>query len=275
MDWSCGRCSLGTEALLSNLMTTGMQVRIGVRLLLLQARWDPARMQGLGFAFAIDPWLVACWADDPEGLLVARRRHLEYFNTHPIAAWLAAGIVCRQEACAAALTGAAREAEIIKIKALKARLGAALAGPYDSFFWGALRPASALAGILAAQIASCLGVSHAPIWAVAVALATYNVPAVMARILGLRRGLSDGEQATAVLITFPAQTWIRALRRATVVGSVCVFALSVGQFGGGSLRDSCAFMAGLVLSWRDVAPLTQLVFFGVGGMAVAAAGLWP
>ena len=33
-------------------MTPGMKVRLGARLLLLQARWDPARLQGPGFAFA-------------------------------------------------------------------------------------------------------------------------------------------------------------------------------------------------------------------------------
>src|SRR4051812_23291283 len=131
-------------------MTPWMMARVGTRLLLLQARWDPARMQGAGFAYALEPWLAECWAAEPGALLDARRRHLEYFNTHPIAAFLAAGVVCRQEADASAAKGQAREVAIARIRSFKSALGASLAGLYDSFFWGALRPASALAGIVTA-----------------------------------------------------------------------------------------------------------------------------
>ncbi len=258
------------------LMTPWMKARLGARLLLLQARWDPARLQGPGLAFALDPWLQACWGEDPAGLLAARRRHLEHFNTHPIAAWLTAGIVCRQEAAAAALSGAAREAAIGKIRELKTGLGAALAGLYDSFFWGALRPASALAGILAAQAAYLLGSPHAPAWAAAAALLAYNVPAVAARIFGLRRGWADGERAAAELTKFPAQIWIRGLRRATAAGAFLAFGIGVWPLsGGGRLTAVLMFAAGLSLSWRGVSPLAQLGLAGLGGMAVSAAGLRP
>ncbi len=257
-------------------MTSWMKVRVGVRLLLLQARWDQARMQGPGLAFALDPWLAACWSAEPDGLIAARRRHLEYFNTHPIAAWLVAGIVCRQESFAAVLSGVAREEAIGKIRTLKAGLGASLAGLYDSFFWGALRPASALAGIFAAQAAYRLGSPHAPAWAAATALAIYNVPAMMARVLGLRRGLADGERAVAELTTLPAQSWIRGLRRATVGGALAAFGIGAGLLGGGDhLTASLTFATGLILTWRGVSPLVQLGFVGLGGMAASAAGLWP
>ncbi|MDD5303976.1 MAG: PTS system mannose/fructose/sorbose family transporter subunit IID [Elusimicrobia bacterium] len=257
-------------------MTPWMKARVGARLLLLQARWDPARMQGPGFAFALDPWLAACWGAEPEGLLAARTRHLEYFNTHPIAAWLAAGIVCRQEAAAAALSGAAREAAIARIRSLKTGLGASLAGLYDSFFWGALRPASALAGILAAQAAYRLGSPHAPAWAAVTALCVYNLPAFAARVLGLLRGAADGERAVAGLTKLPVQPWIIGLRRATVAGALAAFAISAGMLGGGDrLTAALTFAAGLILTWRGVSPLSQLAFAGLGGMAASAAGLWP
>jgi mannose/fructose/N-acetylgalactosamine-specific phosphotransferase system component IID len=257
-------------------MTPRMKVRVGARLLLLQARWDPARMQGPGFAFALDPWLVACWGAEPEALLAARRRHLEYFNTHPIAAWLAAGIVCRHEAAAAALSGAEREAAIARIRSLKAGLGASLAGLYDSFFWGGLRPASALAGILAAQAAYRLGSAHAPAWAAATALLAYNVPAVTARVVGLLRGLAEGERAVAALTTFPAQTWIRGLRRATIGGALAAFAGGAYLLGGADRTVAAlTFSAGMILAWRGVPPLAQLGFAGLSGMAASAAGLWP
>lgn len=257
-------------------MTPWMKARIAGRLLLLQARWDPARMQGAGFAYALDPWLAECWAKDAEGLTAARRRHLEYFNTHPIAAWLAAGVVCRQEAAAAALSGEAREAAIARIRGMKASLGASLAGLYDSFFWGALRPASALAGILAAQAAYRLGLPCAPAWGAGTALCVYNVPAVAARAFGLLRGLSEGERAVLALTRLPAQSWIAGVRRAAVFGALASFALGADLLGGGDrLTAALTFGAGLILTWRGVSPLAQLGFAGLGGMAAAAVGLWP
>ncbi|MBI4060072.1 MAG: PTS system mannose/fructose/sorbose family transporter subunit IID [Elusimicrobia bacterium] len=257
-------------------MSSWMMARVGARLLLLQARWDPARMQGLGLAFALDPWLAVCWSGEPEGLLSARRRHLGYFNTHPIAAWLVAGIVCRQEALAAALPSAAREAAIGRIHALKAGLGASLAGSYDSFFWGALRPASALAGILAAQAAYFLGSTRAPFWAAAAALLAYNAPAVAARLYGLSRGAVRGELAAAELAGLPVQSWILGLRRATVCAAALAFVLAAGPLGGGErLTAALTCAAGALLSWRGVSPLAQIGFVGLGGMAASAAGLRP
>lgn len=257
-------------------MTPWMKARVGARLLLLQARWDPARMQGPGFAFALEPWLAECWKREPEALLAARRRHLEYFNTHPIAAALVAGIVCRQEAAAAAQSGAAREATIAASRSRKAALGASLAGLYDSFFWGALRPASALAGVLAAQAAYALGSNHAPAWAAATALAVYNGPALAARVLGLLRGLAAGERAAVELTRLPVQSWIIGLRRATIGGALASFALGAGMLGlGDRVPAALTFAAGLILTWRGFSPLAQVGFAGLGGMAAAAAGLWP
>lgn len=257
-------------------MTAWMKVRIAARLLLLQARWDPARMQGSGFAYALDPWLVAIWADEPESLRAARRRHLEYFNTHPIAAWLVAGIICRHEAAAAALSGDAREAAIAKIRSLKTGLGASLAGLYDSFFWGTLRPVSALGGILAAQAAYRYNSSHALAWAVTTALCVYNIPALTVRALGFYRGAAEGERAVLELTRLPVQSWIVGLRRAMVGGALAAFAGGVGLLGrGDNMTAALTFTAGLVLTWRGVSPLAQLGFAGLGGMAASAVGLWP
>lgn len=257
-------------------MTPLMAARLGARLLLLQARWDPARMQGSGFAFALDPWLVACWSSEPAALVEARRRHLEYFNTHPIAAWLAAGIVCRQEATAAALTGAERDAAIARVRSLKTGLGASLAGVYDSFFWGALRPASALAGILVGQAAYRLNWAHPLASTIGTALAVYGIPSAVARVAGLRRGWVEGERSCVALSCLPAQSWIRGLRVATVGAALIAFVIGASMLGAADrLTAAMTFVAGLVLTWRGVSPLAQLGFAGAGGMAASAAGLWP
>lgn len=257
-------------------MTPWMRLRVAARLLLLQARWDPARMQGPGFAFALEPWLVECWGAEPEELSSARRRHLEYFNTHPLAAWLAAGLVCRLEAQAAAASGEERAKIVARVRSLKTTLGASLAGLYDSFFWGALRPASAVAGVLAAQAAQRAGSAHVPLWAVSAALLVYNAPGAVARAAGLTRGFDEGERAVAALTGLPAQGWIRALRRATVAGALISFAAGAGLLGADERATAAAvFVVGLALTWRGVSPLAQLGFAGLGGVAAAAVGLWP
>lgn len=257
-------------------MTPLMKLSVTARLLLLQARWDPARMQGPGFAFALEPWLDECWGDEPDALRSARQRHLEYFNTHPLAAWLAAGLVCRQEALACAATGMEREKLIARIRSLKTTLGASLAGLYDSFFWGALRPASAVAGVLAAQAAHHFGSAHVLFWAGGTALFVYNAPAVVARAVGFSRGFDEGERAVVALTGLPVQSWIRVLRRATVGGALVSFAVGAGLLGAEERTTAaCVFVAGLVLTWRGVSPLAQLGFAGLGGVAAAAVGLWP
>lgn len=257
-------------------MTTWTKVRVGARLLLLQARWDPARMQGTGFCFAIEPWLAVCWAGEPERLREARQRHLEYFNTNPIAAWLLAGIVCRGEAAAAAAGGAERERSIERVRAVKASLGASLAGLYDSFFWGALRPASAVAGVLAVIAASRAAAPHALAWGAATALVVYNAPAWAARWLGLKRGFDSGEKAVVELVRLPLQAWISGLRRAAAGGALAAFALgSSGLPAGQRLTGVLVFVAGVALSWRGLAPLWQVALACVAGSAAAAAGIWP
>ena len=257
------------------MMPLQMTVTLAARLLLLQARWDPARMQGTGLAFALEPWLSECWAKEPEALRAARLRHLEFFNTHPIAAWLVAGIICRHEAAAAAAQGLEREALIAKIRGLKTGMGSSLAGLYDSFFWGSLRPASALAGLLTAQTVYWTGGRHALAAAVASALIVYNVPGMAARWFGLTRGFSRGEKSVADLARLPVQSWIQGLRRAAAGGAVLSFALGAAALGGGErLAAVLIFAAGLVISWRGVPPLTQLGFCGLAGMAASAAGLW-
>ncbi len=257
-------------------MTPRLRAVVAVRLLLLQARWDPVRMQGAGLAFALEPWLALVWAGDAEGLREARRRHHGYFNTHPVAAWLAAGVVCRLEAAAAAAAGAEREALIARIVSLKKTLGASLAGLYDAFFWGGLRPASALAGLLAAQGAYALGSPNAPWWGVAAALAAYNVPAWTARLSGLRRGSEEGEAAVAALCALPAQDWIRRLRWSIVAGAVACFVIGAGSLPGGErLGAGLIFVGGLALARLGFAPLVQLGLAGAGGMAASLVGLWP
>lgn len=261
---------------MSQEMTPLMKARVAFRLLFLQTGWEPARMQATGFLFALDPWLGACWGFESEELRRARLRHLEYFNTHPIAAWLLAGIVCRGEAAAAAVQGVQRQLAIEKISRYKTDYGASLAGIYDSLFWGALRPASAVVGILCAFLVVRLGIRF-PFFVVggAAALAAYNVPAFAARWIGFQRGLERGENALVDIASLGVQTWIVFLRRATAAGAVLAGLLWASILEPRLLLAAVVSgAAGLALSWRGVEPLMQAGFVGAAAAAVSATGLW-
>lgn len=255
---------------------SALETRVFSRLFLLQARWDPERMQGAGFAFALDPWLASVWAKEPGALRAARERHLDYFNTHPAAAWLVAGIVCRHEAAAAAATGAERAALVAKVVALKKSLGASLAGLYDSFFWGALRPLSAVAGLLTAQAADRLRFPHPLAAGAAVALLVYNVPALAARRIGFARGLAEGERAALTLASIPCQSYVSGARRAAAAGALLCLAAGVWDLAPAQKAFALAAFGGAAfLTRRGVAPLAQLGIAGLAGAAAFAAGVTP
>lgn len=251
------------------------KLKVALRLALLQARWEPERMQGAGFAYALEPWLAATWTR-PEDLRAARERHLDYFNTHPAAAWLIAGIVCRAENAAAAATGEERARIVAGIVSRKKAFGASLAGLYDSFFWGALRPASAVAGLLAAQLSFRAGFAHPLALGVAVALAVYDVPAVAARWVGFSRGLAQGEAAALALSTAPCQPTVAWTRRAAAAGAaLCALVGAWDLPRSEKALVAAILVAAAALSRRGVAPLAQLGLAGAVGAVLALAGVTP
>jgi mannose PTS system EIID component len=111
---------------------------IFLRSLTIQASFNFTRMQSLGFTFAMLPLIGReC---DPKRRTESLRRHLQMFNTHPYLTAPVIGAVARIEE-----EGDATASEYLK---------KAVMGPYaaigDPFFWGALRPFSALVAVLLA-----------------------------------------------------------------------------------------------------------------------------
>src|SRR5256885_920106 len=97
--------------------TPAMRRRIFARSLLLQACWSFERMQGLGLAYSLEPWLSRCYGRSGRGQALAR--HHGYFNTHPFMAPLAMGMICALEEEAAAAPEGERAAKWKRIAALK------------------------------------------------------------------------------------------------------------------------------------------------------------
>lgn len=151
------------------------------RLFLLQATWNFERMQGLGLAYALSPVARALAKDDPAAArsLVA---HAGFFNTHPVMASVAVGVVAGELEKRAAGEPALDDAALGRAKLA---LGASLAAAGDPLFWNALRPMLALAA------AAVWRDDRSPVGIITF-LAGYNLVAIGYRVRGLFEGYRRG-----------------------------------------------------------------------------------
>ena len=153
------------------------------RLFALQAVWNYERMQGIGFAHALSP---AVRALEPDDAAAARALvpQAGYFNTHPVMAAVAVGVVADQLERRSRGESALDDAGLTRVKQA---LGSSLAAIGDPLFWNAVRPLLALTAVYGwRDDRSWLGVFTI--------LAGYNTFAIGYRARGLvegyRRGLS-------------------------------------------------------------------------------------
>lgn len=197
-------------------LATGLKLRLFARSLLLQSCWSYERMQGLGFAYNIEPFV---------GAESARKRHLEFFNTQPFVEPLVLGMACSMEEEAARAPEAERAARYARLRALKAGAASALAGVADSLFWGSLRPAcAALAWLTGLIVAHVRGPRHGAAAAVLIYLISYNVPALWTRWKGLDLGYAWGERIAIELKGLNPQALIR---KTSLAGGVATLGCAV------------------------------------------------
>lgn len=192
-------------------MNTAMRRALFGRSLFLQSCWNYERMQNIGFAYAIDPWLKRCYGEGAP-LSLARARHFDFFNTQPYMSGLILGLVCALEEDAAAKPS--DEAVVSRIRALKTASASALAGIGDALFWATLRPLCAALAILLAALAWPRLRAEAILLGTLAYLAAFNAPAAYLRWKGLAWGYSWKEQIGVKLKSFPWQRWIGRLRLA-------------------------------------------------------------
>lgn len=232
-------------------MTGREKLSLFLRSLPLQAAFGPERMQGLGFAFALDPWLVKVWGHDATALAEARKRHLSCFNTSPYAVGFVLGVVARLEQDAAKAPGAERQERVARLLQLKAACSTGLAGACDAFFWGALRPALAFAAILSGLLFYRLGLRA---WAVLPALlylVGWNVPALAARWRGIGKGFAGGEEGILEVCKLPAARAALDLRLAGIgLGAAAV----MGALYSSALHENARLLGGAALLLAALAP---------------------
>jgi PTS system mannose-specific IID component len=203
------------------------------RLFLLQATWNYERMQGLGLAWALAPVARALARDDAEAAR-ALVPHTAYFNTHPVMASVAVGVVAGEMERRAAGEPALDEAGLARAKQA---LGSSLAAAGDPLFWNTLRPMLALAA------AASWRDDRSPL-GILTFLVGYNVVAIGYRIRGLfegfRRGLAYVAQLPRRLARLTA-----ALRLLGVVLSALVVSSVLIPGGAAAPRQVLAGVLGL------------------------------
>lgn len=230
-------------------------------------------MQGVGLAFALEPWLRRLHGGNAKNALA---RYSGCFNTHPFMAPLAVGMLCGLEEEAAAAEGEKRETLLKRADALKTAVACSLAGIGDALFWGGLRPACAaaalIAGMLGWRAAGPAGLLLMPL----LYLALYDLPALWLRWRGLSWGYEWKADIATRLKGFAFQGWISLAKRAAAVLLFALLLLVTAAAGSWAERAAGLFAAGAyALASRRAPATTASSFYAwacLAGVIGSAAG---
>jgi len=172
------------------------------------------RMQGQGFAWALQPMLKKIYTKR-EDYLQALKRNTMFFNTTPAMAPFIMGLTLSMEKENAANP----DFDESSINAVKVGLMGPLAGLGDSFFWGTLRVIAAGVGIGLSTTGNFLG----PI----MFLLIYNIPNLLVRYYGAVIGYSyGGKYITSASESGLLQSITKA---ASIMGLMMVGAMSASM----------------------------------------------
>jgi len=228
----------------------------------LQALLQPERMQGLGFGFAMIPFLRRLYAD-PIERGAALRRHLAYFATHPVLAGFVIGTAARLEERRAAGEPISDQA----IDGAKRAMASPLAALGDPLFWVTLRPLAGLAGVLA-LILLPPPPSGSPDFRVLlcplVLFLTYNAVALPYRLAGVVRGYLDGDRPAALLRSLHLSERNAVLERVGAFAFGALLALAALRPGTGGA--AVVHAGGNAVVWTlVVTPLALGLVIGLAG----------
>lgn len=201
--------------------------------MLLQSCWNFERMQNIGFALCMEPWLRRLHPHGGARAREARRRHLGYFNTQPYMAGFVLGVTGRLEEELADASKERRE----RIAQLKRALETSLAGLGDALFWGTLQPlcaATALAVGWTLHAAAGAAPAAALSAGLAVYLLSFNGPALWLRWQGIRLGYELGD---VVVVKLRRMHWQRRIRHLRAGGLLLTAVLAGGHLVGQLLQN--------------------------------------
>jgi fructoselysine and glucoselysine-specific PTS system IID component len=149
------------------------------RSLLLEANFNFETWQNTGFAFAIIPVLKKLYTTK-QTMVVALKRHLQFFNTSPYGSTLILGITAAMEE----QNSLDKEFDEGSINSVKLGLMGPLAGVFDSLFWGTFK-------VIAAGVGTSLAIKG-NIMGPVLFLLIFNVPHLLLRYKLTMVGYSAG-----------------------------------------------------------------------------------
>ena len=208
-------------------------INIFLRSLLIQSSFNFRRMQNLGFAFSMIP-LIGSLANGRREVSQLLVRHLQAFNTHPYFSGPVIGsVVTMEETAIADQSGSADDAADLK---------RSLMGPYaalgDSFFWGSLRPFSAIVGVTLA-----VGGSLA---APGAFLLLYNPSHIWVRWRGFIEGYRRGRLGVEFIKALDLLVVARRIRWASLVVLAILAAVTSQQICRASAAPDMLMMLALL-----------------------------
>lgn len=186
-------------------------VRIFFRSLTVQNSFNYRNMQGVGFAYAMQPLTISEKYGENKDKARFLLRHAQMFSTNPYLFPAVAGSVVRME------EDGAKESEVEDFKN-------ALMGPYaalgDSFFWGALRLFSSGWAVLFALSGSL----YAPL----LFLFFFSPPQIFIRVGGYLSGLRSGRNGFSYIrsLDLPSKTSLFRYGSLAVLGFAAAASVS-------------------------------------------------
>jgi PTS system mannose-specific IID component len=227
-------------------------IKIFARSLSIQSSWNFSRMQNIAFAFSLIPFIKKSMRTR-EQTAAFLERHLELFSTHPYMSGPIIGSVVKLE------EESVERNDCREAVHLKKSLMAPYAAMGDPLFWGALKPASAIVGVMMA----IEGVLVAPL----IFLLLYNPLHLWVRLGGFVEGYRNGTGAVNFLKSLnpPALSrkirWISVVLLGILAGAILVIPPVPVVLYAGILGKFLLFIIILLFYWiikRGISPLVIL-----------------
>ncbi len=172
------------------------------RLFALQAAWNYDRLQGVGFAWALEPLVRPVREGDPERYRQILGRAAAYFNTNPFVAGLAVGAVAKTEV---------NGTDVAKVERLRTAIKGPLGALGDRLMWAGVLPAASAIGVIVAVTAD-------PWLGGAVFLLVFNIPHLILRFWGIREGWRRGPTVAMAMNQYVLQHALKVVGPAAVAG---------------------------------------------------------
>jgi len=268
-------------------MTTVTLIQTFIRSFFLQALWNFERMQNIGFAFSMEPFLKRAHRSQ-ESFTRSLRRHCEYFNVHPYFAPIIMGVIFNKEKN---LDETSRS-EDPTLTVLKNTMGGAFGAIGDHVIWGTWRPFCAVmalsVGLLVGFPASNGNSSHSVFdpssallcakWWIVGFLSMFNSIHIWLRWRGLQKAESDGPLVVRWVESLHLQKWAAQIRR---VGLLFLFSMVLVYFARWTASEMLIWMIAVLLGsailkrWRIS---TFVIFYLVCAVSVVMTKIgihWP